>query len=363
MSEKLLELPIYPQSADVWSAMAECGLPLVIYGMGNGADKLIDFGEKKGIVFSDVFASDGFVRGHSFRGMRVKSFSEIKDEYQDFMIALSFASSRREVLDMIEEINRSYRLVAPDMPVAGGDYFTFDYYNSHYREIKQVYDLLGDDESKNIYSSVIHYKLTGDISYLLNNYSMTSDIYSLLPRGIETAVDLGAYNGDTVREAKEYIPTLKKVYAFEPDSRNYKKLKKYASEETDVEIIAKNLAAWSEQGIGSFASGGNRNSSVNATASYKVREESIALSSVDLEINEKTDYVKYDVEGAEREALLGTSKTIKKYSPALLVSLYHRSEDIYSLPLLVHELEPEYKLYVRRTRCLPAWEIALIAVK
>ena len=75
------------------------------------------------------------------------------------------------------------------------------------------------------------------------------------------------------------------------------------------------------------------------------------------------DYIKYDVEGAELEALVGSGAIIKEYMPALLVSLYHRSEDLFSLPIYLSEHYAEYKLYLRRTLCLPAWEIALIAVK
>ena len=39
-----------------------------------------------------------------------------------------------------------------------------------------------------------------------------------------------------------------------------------------------------------------------------------------------------DVEGAEKEAILGSLETIEKHRPALMISLYHRSEDIFSLP-------------------------------
>ena len=49
--------------------------------------------------------------------------------------------------------------------------------------------------------------------------------------------------------------------------------------------------------------------------------------------------------------------------PTLLISLYHRSRDIFYLVNFVRERYPEYKLYLRRLRCLPAWEIDLIAVK
>jgi hypothetical protein len=68
------------------------------------------------------------------------------------------------------------------------------------------------------------------------------------------------------------------------------------------------------------------------------------------------------VEGAEREALLGSRNTILRDSPALLVSAYHRSADLFSLPLLVHDLNPNYRLYLRRMAGIPAWDINLYAV-
>ena len=74
------------------------------------------------------------------------------------------------------------------------------------------------------------------------------------------------------------------------------------------------------------------------------------------------DYIKYDVEGAETEALLGSRAIIQRDTPALLVSAYHRSADLFRLPLLVHELNPDYKLYLRRMAGVPAWDINLYAV-
>ena len=55
-------------------------------------------------------------------------------------------------------------------------------------------------------------------------------------------------------------------------------------------------------------------------------------------------------------------KTINEYSPTLLVSLYHRSEDAFALPLLIKEKFPQYKLYLRRYRYIPAWDLNLICV-
>ena len=68
---------------DLWESLRSCQKPVLLYGMGNGADKIIATCERKGIDICDCFASDGFVRGQLFHGRRVLSFSEAKDKYRD----------------------------------------------------------------------------------------------------------------------------------------------------------------------------------------------------------------------------------------------------------------------------------------
>ena len=122
------------------------------------------------------------------------------------------------------------------------------------------------------------------------------------------------------------------------------------------------FAVWSENSDGVFSGSGNRNSSVNSSVSYKSREELISLCSLDSQIDGTVDYIKYDVEGAEERALSGSASLISANHPSLLVSAYHRSADIFSLVNKLSREYPFYDLYMRRTECFPAWEIALIAV-
>jgi len=356
-------LPAFPCTSDMWDSLANEKRPIVVYGMGNGADKLISRLDKYGVRVADFFASDGFVRGHSFHGKRVKSFSEIREEYQDFVILLSFASNRPDVVNMLKEINDSYDMLVPDMPVADeSEYFDREFYNTHYAEIKSAYEALADEESKACFAAVINYRLTGKMSYLLGAYSEKQELYDLIGKGASSYVDAGAYNGDTLKEAIEYFPSLKSVIAIEPDRKNFKKLEKYVATLEGLDVNAVNAAAYSECGITSFAVSGNRNSSVNSTASFEHKTEDIALVTVDSLVNCSVDFIKYDVEGAEQEALLGSAQTIKSYSPTLLVSLYHRSRDIFSLVnYMAKTYGDRYKFYIRRLFCLPAWEIDLIA--
>ena len=364
MHKDSITLPTYPQSRDMWDVLAAESRPIVVYGMGNGADKLIERFEKYNIEIADFFASDGFVRGHSFHGKRVKSFSEIREEYTDFVIVLSFASNRAEVLDMLLDIDSKFDMYIPDMPVAGQEYFDREFYNAHYAEILEAYSALSDSASRDIFAATVNYKLSGRMKYLLAARSTREEIYSLLPtEKIERMIDAGAYNGDTAREAKAYFGNLKRIYAVEPDNRNFKKLVKYSEAETEIEVKTINAAAWSENVDGVFINSGNRNSSVNSTASFEHKDSAVALLRLDSITDEKIDYIKYDVEGAELEALVGSSGIISEYHPAMLVSLYHRSGDIFEIINRLKNDYPEYDFYLRRLWCVPAWELDLILVR
>ena len=364
MPYKIFPLPEYPVVSDMWEKLREENRPIMVYGMGNGADKLFDRFAKYGIAVSEIFASDGFVRGHSFRGYKVKSFSEICASYQDFVVVVSFASNREEVIDMLSDMDSDYDVYVPDMPVAGVDeYFDKDFFNENYSKIIEAYGYLADEKSRSVFSSVINYKLSGKMSYLLSCFSTRDEIYSLLPiDDIQNVVDAGAYNGDTAREAKAYFGNLKRIYAIEPDKRNFKKLAKYSEAEDETCIISINAAAWNYDGSGTFLGSGNRNSTAVATASFEHKEDKIPFVKIDSVTDEKIDYIKYDVEGAEREALEGSDRIIRSDNPCLLISLYHRSRDIFELINTVKARYPDYTLYLRRLRCLPAWEIDLICV-
>ena len=66
---------------DVWQQLAQSEKPVVIYGMGNGAEKIISVLKDYNIEVADIFASDEFVRGHSFLGYKVLKYSDVCKKY------------------------------------------------------------------------------------------------------------------------------------------------------------------------------------------------------------------------------------------------------------------------------------------
>lgn len=353
---------------DLWHYLAQSDRPIVMYGMGNGADKIIAVCEKYGIEISDFFASDGFVRGHSFHGKTVISYSAMKEEYegQKPIVLLSFASSLPDVMALFKKVGEECELYAPDVPVFGETLFTMEFFEENKARFEAVYDLLADEESKRIYENVISYKLTGNIKYLWASESDKAAIYYdiLDCESISTYVDLGAYNGDTIREMLQFNPNLKSAIALEPDARNFRKLSEYAHGVEDIEIKYINAGAWNENTTLLFDASGNRNAGIVSQGNIVSKIKEVPVVSVDSVLNgAQVDYIKYDVEGSEKEALLGTKKTIEAHSPKLLVSLYHRSEDLFVLPELIKQLNPDYSLYLRRFPYIPAWDLNLYAIK
>ncbi|MBQ2999297.1 MAG: FkbM family methyltransferase [Clostridia bacterium] len=354
--------PFSEPMGDLWQYLASTEKTVVMYGMGNGADKILAVCEKFGIEVADFFASDGFVRGHSFHGKRVLSYTEVKEKYgaENLIVLLSFASSLPDVLALFDRVASECELYAPDVPVCGENLFDLAFYRAHREELSAVYSLLADEESRRIFECVLRYKLSGSISELRAVESTKDETYTLLTaQNIRTAADLGAYNGDTVRELKNYAPELSEVWAFEPDRRSFRKLSEFAETVESPKIHTIHAAAWSEDTTLSFADTGNRNAGAFALG----KQIEVEAKSLDGVLGgTRVDYIKYDVEGAEREAILGSEETIRKHHPRLLVSIYHRSEDLFALPLLFHEKFPEYRLYLRRTPYVPAWDLNLICL-
>lgn len=358
------------QEKNLWNHLKATELPIVMYGMGNGADKIIEVLDALGIEVADFFASDGFVRGHSFHGKKVLSFSEVKVKYEKFIVLLAFGSSLPDVMARFYGIAEETELYAPDVPVCGGALFDASFYLENQDKFEKVRALLADEKSKEVYDDLISYKLSGDIRYLKHaDTEKDTALKEILSGGYTAYADLGAYNGDTVRESLAYYPTIRKITAFEPSAKTFAKLTAYTDTVEGVEIHACPLCAWDKTETVILTDGAGRNTTIGGACVGKTKNgakvrtsECDALDNQNAYTDEKL-LIKYDVEGAEYEALQGSLRTIRANETEMIVSLYHKSCDLFSLPLMIHAIMPDHKLYLRKHPYVPAWDINLYVVK
>lgn len=211
---------------------------------------------------------------------------------------------------------------------------------------EEIYAMLADERSKYVFAQIIKYHLSLDLSYIngLNDqpYYFNNDVIPAFSGN--SFVDCGAYFGDTLllfhRAASCSCQTY---YALEPSQNNFKLLQDTIQTHKIENVTPLKIGAWDKADTLRFADqlGGASNIS-------DVGETSIQVDSLDRLFGDKNvDFIKMDIEGAERQAILGAKNIIQERTPYLAFSVYHKAQDLWRLPLLVNQLNKNYRFYIR----------------
>lgn len=356
--EKTNIISILKSEKSVWLTLKNSEKPIVLYGMGDGADKVLSAFEKYGITVSGVMASDDFVRGQSFHGFTVKKESDLAQELGDFTVALCFASQLTEVMEHIKEVAERRTTLVPPVPVFGNVLFDDDFVSKNKENIEKAYNLLADDLSRRVYENILLFYYTGRIELLEPITTDKDEAFNnilKLSRN-ETYVDLGAYNGDTIDEFLHYAGNeYRKIIALEPNKKNFEKLQAHCADMCNVDLWQ--LGAYNKNTVLEFNNKAGRNSAIcDCGTKTQVAAADTILCGI------AASYIKADVEGADFETLEGMKNTLKNFKPKLNFSAYHRFEDIFRLALYIKSINPEYKIYMRHHPYIPAWDTNLYCI-
>lgn len=348
-------------TTDLWTHLKTTDKPIALYGTGDGADKIINklkldgtFSKVKGI-----FASSGFVRERYFYDFRVESYESCHERLGDMIVLMCFGSFRSDVIENAKRIASECEFYAPDVPVYGTNIFDTTFYEENKSKIDHVTSLLADELSVKTMRNTVTNKLTGDILPLEACETTEEEINSLFTLEVgSTYVDLGAYNGDTISKYTSVFPGIETIHAVEPDKRNFRKLKANTEElSTKISITYHNAVIGDK--VGTTFLDDNKGRGVHEGSSGIETE----ATTVDAILNgSKADFIKFDVEGNELIAIEGAKNTIATYKPAMNIACYHRSEDIFTIPLKVLEINPDYKVYMRHLPHIPGWDTEFIFV-
>ncbi len=219
--------------------------------------------------------------------------------------------------------------------------------NNHIKDLEWLYEKLEDYRSKLLLYGIINNWFNYDFKTLNitkeNTYKHYFDL-DLVKVDEETVfVDLGAYIGDTVID---FINSY--------GEKNYKKIYCYEMTDLSYSLLKKNLGKYDRTVCKKKAVGEtkhkaffNENSDISANKIDIDGENEIEITSLDLDIEEEITLVKMDIEGSEMNALKGMKRHIEKEKPDLLISVYHKNEDLISIPKLINKYYDGYKFYLR----------------
>ena len=223
------------------------------------------------------------------------------------------------------------------------------FYKENSEMVKHISDLLADKMSKNTWEGVLGYRtkrtpISPELCLVKNQY-FVDDIIRV--EDSEVFIDVGAYVGDTIKpllaQAEEKHVTIKRIVAFEPGDLNYKMLKSFYGERENIELVKKGLS--DQTGTLYFSGSGQ---SVRLADSTEQGKTAVPVTRLD-DVPSCSDatWIKMDIEGAEMSALACAKETILRNHPKLSICIYHSDEDMLQIPEYIHELVPEYKLYIR----------------
>lgn len=335
---------------DLWAYLRTVRKPIYLYGMGNGADTLLQLLTRIGVRVRGVFASDEFVRYQSFHGFSVTSYAEARAAAPHMLILVAFGSSRPEVMANIARLAREQELYAPALPLFGGELFTAAYARAHARELAEIYARLADEASRLAFRELVAYKLHGDIRHLFACETPQAEVFSTFfhLRPGESYADLGAYTGDTIAQFAALCPQYRRIYGMEPDARSFRKLLQNTKDLPRTTLW--NTCCTDRPQFLSFCARGGRNSSLGEGRPMPAYPLDSILDGTPI------SYLKMDVEGQEAAALEGARRSIAAFRPKMLVYAYHRSEDLFALPLRVLKIRPDYRIYLRHHPYIPEWD-------
>jgi FkbM family methyltransferase len=360
-----------------------CNTPVVLYGAGSAGKELYACMRLHGVQPVCFCDSDSSRIHNMYCGIPVISNDELKKVHKNSLIVITTKNYSQEIIKYLVDNgfcnDRLFRIDPIKMTFYTQFYqqhATLENINENGQKISDTYNLLTDQKSKDLFIEKISLSATGaDYKsyrafikkffgpiarsgfYHPPKFYFNNKIVPLNEK--EVLLDGGSFIGETVNEFikfnKKNKLSYKCIYCFEPDPHNYEKLIKNTANCENTTCFKFGL--WSHTTNLQFLSSEN----IQPTGARIIKDTGDidllapkagnitvnAISIDELFIDKEITFIKMDIEGAEIEAIKGAANTIKKNKPKLAISVYHKSSDIFEIPLIVHKICPEYKLYLR----------------
>lgn len=362
--------------------------------MGKGKDlsmKMHFFGKEDSEVLSEMRLSQGvYIYGAGDLGRAVKRFLEnLKIPVQSFVVDNEYyhtgmkimpgndaAIGLREFLDFSKTNVNNYLIwgiASPDklknalkQGTISEVWLTYDvcdlwedhdFAHKHLKEFAQARALFADEISLKTFDGYLKI-FDGNPIEDINNIVDGTYFNELTACKREGCfLDCGAFVGDTAQQYAKIYGVEQKIYSFEPDTDNYKKLCENTKE---LNIVCVNAGCWSENEQLHFDDCGTGSSCISGSGSSVINV--VAIDKIVTDV--KVAFVKMDIEGSELQALVGMQNIIRRDMPVLAISAYHKQDDLITLPSYIHQFESEaeyYQLYLRHHGCTTS-ELVVYAI-
>jgi len=234
-------------------------------------------------------------------------------------------------------------------------------------EYKNLYNRLADDISRDVFMHHMRFRIIPIENYLNESYALSAEYSQYFDNDIitfgenEVFVDCGGFDGSTTREFTRLCSDYERIYIYEPSKESIVNCTANLADCSNV--LIRNAGVGCEQKSLSFNEKGSRSKFVsNSIDAANSDENVIEIVSLDNDIKHPVTFIKMDIEGFELDAIRGASAHIKNESPKLAICLYHKPSDIWRIPKLINEINPNYNYFLRHYNLIKNWELILYAI-
>lgn len=347
----------------------EHGKSVYLYGAGRFLHYAVNFMQRYKIEIKAILDTNKEGEYRSIPVIRFKDFMKTNPD-QDSWFVISAPSAEMEITKILsgsfpqENIFSFIMILYCDFIPNVEDYR--NYLLKHWQELSEFSEQLEDDFSRETLEAVLRGRVSGRIEFFRQCYAPAQyypeDIIRLT-KG-EVMVDLGASDGDTLKEFLRHCPDFCSVYCFEPDTNclpilNNIKKKTYGKER--IHIISK--GAWDCADLLEFYNDGECVGDAHIQLEHSGKPAlQIETAAVDEEVSEPISFMKMDIEGAELRALYGAQRQICKNHPQLAICVYHKMDDLLNIWDYLRKMVPEYHFYLRQHNANDGTDTVLYAV-
>lgn len=317
---------------------------IVAFGINNSIAR--EF-VKKQFFFDIIAIIDDYFEHKDFNGIAVLKSDDIVSFEGLYAINLTFSFPAFRFFNKLALANAIKMFNYYEVT----QYFNFQsdypYFNNmlletvkNIEQFFQVITQLEDNLSKNILLKHLYYRLSFNNSVFLDvQEKFENQYFDIQISDSDIFVDGGCFDGKTSIELLNRNKNIEKVYCFEPDANNLKKIYKNLQKYSQVNIMECGL--WNKEEELGFLSTSDEISRVVENSDYK-----IILNTIDNLVPDAT-FIKLDIEGSEEKAIEGAWNTIQKGSPKLAISIYHRPNDLFEILNLIKLINKNYHFYIR----------------
>lgn len=323
------------------------GLPVFIWGNGELAELTQTLLKDNGVHVEGRVVDIPLEN----RVENICSKEELNQKMDSYILIKAFLQamvlSNEEVKDIFgEKCIQSYAL-SELYSSCGIEKIDARYAREHRMDFQEVYEVLEDAQSKECLKAFLNAKIEEKSAYLypyitIPQYFFESNMWRI--GSDEILFDAGAYDGDSIRDFLNATDRrYKRIIAFEPDKGNMKKLQEFIKTENLKNINTVCIGLADGQKLLKYNSTGTMMSVIAEEGKEEIQVDSIDNILEDAPVT----IIKMDIEGYEKEALLGAKQTIQKYKPMLFISAYHKKDDLFTIQRMIKSFSQEYRFFFR----------------